>query len=217
MQRNIDINEISDGKKYSSSDMVRIGCNDCKGCSKCCENMGGLITLDPYDIFRMLNALDGESFESMLNKHIELSVDRGVLIPTLKMDADTGKCTFLSKEGRCTIHDSRSGICRLFPLGRLYENGSYYYFLQKDECDYKDKTKVKIKNWLDTKEFSKYEKYVSDWHYFISDIQEYLNNASEDEISQVNSAILKIFYVNRYNNVFYEEFYERLEKVRQLL
>ena len=37
-----DINEISDGKKYSISDMVKIGCDDCKGCSACCRQMEAL-------------------------------------------------------------------------------------------------------------------------------------------------------------------------------
>ena len=58
MQRNVDINEISDGKKYTINDMAKIGCNDCSGCSKCCENMKGLITLDPYDIYRILDGLN---------------------------------------------------------------------------------------------------------------------------------------------------------------
>ena len=39
MNREVDINEISDGRRYRSGDMVKIGCSDCKGCSDCgyCE------------------------------------------------------------------------------------------------------------------------------------------------------------------------------------
>ena len=33
MIRELDLNEISDGKKYSSNDMVKLGCEECKGCS----------------------------------------------------------------------------------------------------------------------------------------------------------------------------------------
>ena len=32
---------------------------------------------------------------------------------------------FLNEQGRCSIHDSRPGFCRLFPLGRFYENGGF--------------------------------------------------------------------------------------------
>ena len=255
MQRNVDINEISDGKKYTINDMAKIGCNDCSGCSKCCENMKGLITLDPYDIYRILDGLnqlivcesplvsnsvkaflEGKkqvTFVDIYGEFIELSVDRFIIIPTLKMNDKTGKCAFLNENDRCSIHDYRSGICRLFPMGRLYEDGGFYYFLQKDECPYPSKTKVKLKKWLDTKDIVKYEKFVSDWHYFIADIQKYVgdilanesqnnnaeNNPSEstDEINQINSALLQIFYKTPYETDFYDEVYLRLEKVRNLL
>ncbi|MDO4188122.1 MAG: YkgJ family cysteine cluster protein [Lachnospiraceae bacterium] len=217
MERNIDINEISDGKKYTSSDIVKIGCNECYGCSKCCREMDGLITLDPYDIHRMISGLNGENFDSLVNRHIELSVDRGIIIPTLMMDADTKACTFLNEEGRCKIHDYRSGICRLFPLGRAYENESFYYFLQKDECPHPSKTKVKIKNWLGTKELTKYEKFVCDWHYFLMDLMEYVKSASDEESNQINSAILQIFYRTSYDEEFYNDFYTRINKVKSLI
>lgn len=230
MERNVDINEISDGKRYSINDMVKIGCSDCKGCHKCCMNVDGLIALDPYDIYRLINglrnglikdsaALDGLSdisFNSLLDVKIEFTMDRGVLIPTLKMKEKDGGCAFLSENGRCSVHDIRPGICRLFPMGRIYEDSSFSYFLQKDECEYKGKTKVKLKNWIDTKDVSKYEKYICDWHYFIKDIQKYLDNADDDEVKQVNSALIQMFFVKEYGDDFYSDFYERLNKVREV-
>lgn len=232
MERNVDINEISDGKRYQINDMVKIGCSDCEGCFKCCENMDGLITLDPYDIHRLITGLNmgsGErelllinanssiDFNTLINKHISFTVDRGLIIPTLMMSKETGKCTFLRENGRCSIHSIRPGICRLFPMGRLYENGSFTYFLQKDECDYPGKTKVKLKNWLDTKEINKYEKYVCDWHYFLRDIQDYIKSAEEEEIRQINSVLIRIFYSSPYGEDFYTDFYERLSRVRELI
>jgi len=220
MERNVSFEEISDGKRYKSSDMARIGCNDCSGCSSCCENMDGLIALDPYDIYRMAPC-KGEDANTAINmlfsENIELTVDRKVVIPTLKMNEETGKCTFLNENGRCSIHDYRSGICRLFPLGRIYENNSFSYFLQKDQCPHDNKTKVKIKSWMGTPELGRYEKYICDWHYFISDIQKYSNSADEDEVSQINNVLLKIFYLTPYGHGFYEDFYERLAKVKSLM
>lgn len=216
MEREINLEEISDGKKYRSTDMAKIGCNDCNGCSSCCEDMGELITLDPYDIYRISTYSENLYFESMLNKNIELIVDASVLLPALKMDDSTNKCTFLNESGRCSIHNYRPGICRLFPLGRLYEDGSFTYFLQKYECNYENKTKVKIKKWLDTPELSKYEKYISDWHYFIKKIQEYLTNSTPEETKQINMMLLKIFYTTPYENDFYDDFYARLAKVNSV-
>ncbi|MDO4966504.1 MAG: YkgJ family cysteine cluster protein [Lachnospiraceae bacterium] len=217
MERNVDINVISDGKKYKSSDMAKIGCNDCSGCSKCCHHMDGLITLDPYDIYRLICGSNGEDFTSIQNNHIDYIVDKGIITPTLKMSKESGACTFLNDNGRCSVHDARPGICRLFPLGRLYEDGSFSYFLQKDECDYKEKSKVKIKNWIATKELAKYEKYISDWHYFIKEIKDYLETASEDEVKQINSALLQIFFITPYSDDFYGDFYSRLDKVKQII
>ena len=39
MEREIDLKEISDGKLYSANDMVKAGCDDCKGCSDCCRGV----------------------------------------------------------------------------------------------------------------------------------------------------------------------------------
>ena len=47
MIREVDLQEISDGKLYTANDLVKAGCNDCAGCSACCRGMGNSIVLDP--------------------------------------------------------------------------------------------------------------------------------------------------------------------------
>ena len=53
MERNIDLNEISDGRFYTANDMVRADCQGCEGCSVCCHGMGKSILLDPLDVHRI--------------------------------------------------------------------------------------------------------------------------------------------------------------------
>ena len=53
MLREIDLAEVSDGKLYTSRDMVKAGCDDCRGCCDCCKEMGKSVVLDPYDVFRL--------------------------------------------------------------------------------------------------------------------------------------------------------------------
>lgn len=53
MKREVDLNEISDGRLYSSGDMVKVDCHDCEGCSACCQGMGDSILLDPMDLWRL--------------------------------------------------------------------------------------------------------------------------------------------------------------------
>ena len=39
MLRNIDLDEISDGKLYTAGDLAKVGCQDCEGCCDCCCQM----------------------------------------------------------------------------------------------------------------------------------------------------------------------------------
>ena len=146
MLRNCSLEEISDGRLYDQTDMVKAYCNECKGCHACCEGMGNSIILDPLDVSRLTKET-GKSFEALLADTIELNVVDGLILPNIKMV--NGTCTFLNAEGRCGIHAARPGFCRLFPLGRYYEDGGFKYFLQIHECDRAGKVKVKVSKWID--------------------------------------------------------------------
>ena len=50
MKRQVTMEEISDGKLYTSNDLVKADCGDCEGCHACCTGMGSSIVLDPLDI-----------------------------------------------------------------------------------------------------------------------------------------------------------------------
>ena len=144
MKRNVDINEISDGKLYGANDLVKADCGDCKGCSDCCHGMGESIVLDPYDVYRLTKGLN-LSFEMLLTDKLELNMYDGMILPNLKMAGEKEACSFLTTEGRCSIHTIRPGICRLFPLGRIYDEAGFKYFLQIHECSNQNRTKVKVK------------------------------------------------------------------------
>ena len=83
MKRDISLEEISDGKLYGSGDMVKVGCDDCRGCSACCRGMGSSIVLDPYDVFRLETGL-GLSFEGLLAEAVELNLVDGMILPNLR-------------------------------------------------------------------------------------------------------------------------------------
>ena len=216
MLRNIDMNEISDGNLYEKDSMVKIGCNDCEGCHKCCHDMGKSIVLDPYDIY-MLESATGKNFEELLTSVLELNVVDGAILPNIRMQDSTLACAFLNNEGRCTIHDYRPGFCRLFPLGRIYrEDGSGFdYFLQVNECDYERKSKVKIKKWLGIERLGKYEEYIFKWHLLLKKVTDLSADASPEELKRVNMKILNIFFILPYEKQtdFYTEFGKRLEMI----
>ena len=217
MERRIELAEISDGKLYGAEDMVKADCGDCEGCSACCQGMGDSILLDPYDICRLSEGL-GKSFEELMKEAVGLKMADGLILPYLKMTGEKEACSFLNSEGRCSIHTFRPGFCRLFPLGRLYENGSFRYFLQAGECQKEPKTKVKLKKWLDTPELSRYEKFVNDWHYFLEAVEHILGDLSNEATAKkINLYILQNFFLQPWSGDFYEEFNRRLAEARRMI
>lgn len=219
MERHVSLDEISDGKLYTLHDMVKAGCQDCKGCHACCQGMGTSIVLDPMDIYRLSAGLK-QSFEELLATGIELQVVEGVVLPNLKMAGEKERCFYLNDAGRCSIHQHRPGICRLFPLGRVYEDNSFRYFLQIHECKKENRVKIKVKKWLDIPDAVRYEQYINDWHYYVKDLQEktrILQN--ETAVKTISLSVLKDFYMTPYDLTadFYSQFDERLEANRQFL
>lgn len=215
MERNVDINEISDGRRYSANDLVKVGCDDCRGCSACCRGMGDSIVLDPMDVYRLEKKLGKTMQELLQEKRIGLRVVDGVILPHLAMMEQADHCSFLNEEGRCTIHDARPGFCRMFPLGRLYENGTFSYFLQVSECKKENKTKVKVRRWIDTPELGKYEAFINQWHYYLKEKQEQACGTTDDAVRQeISMVILKMFYLLPYDGQkdFYEQFAARVEQ-----
>lgn len=213
MLREIDLDEISDGKLYGINDMVKAGCNDCKGCFDCCRGMGESIILDPYDVFSLTNGLK-KTFDELLMANVALRVVDGLILPYLVMTGDEDKCTFLNAEGRCSIHKFRPGFCRLFPLGRVYDDEGFHYFLQVNECSYTNRTKVKVKKWIDIQEAGRYEQFVKDWHFFQKNLQNRLNEAQDMELrKKISMLLIKEFYQTAYNaDDFFNDFCHRIQR-----
>ena len=190
MLRDIDLNEISDGRLYTANDMVKADCMGCQGCASCCQGMGDSIVLDPYDMYRLCMGLKTTPV-ALLASSLELGVVDGLILPHLKMDG------------------------RLFPLGRYYENDSFSYFLQTHECPKPGKAKIKVRKWIDEPDFSRHEKFVSDWHYYLKPLQNYAMTSEDSEkIKALSIQILQTFYLLPYieDVDFYEQFYQRLSK-----
>ena len=96
MLREIDLDKVSDGRLYRSSDMAKTGCNGCNGCSSCCRGMGNSIVLDPMDTHRLCTGLQ-KSCEELLKSSLELNVVDGVILPNLRMTTEEETCVFLNE------------------------------------------------------------------------------------------------------------------------
>ena len=213
MKRNISLEEISDGRLYNGNDMVKADSHGCRGCFKCCTGMGNSVILDPYDVYS-LQKKSGKGFPVLLAEGMaELNVVSGVILPNLKMTGEDERCVFLNQEGRCSIHDSRPGVCRLFPLGRYYENGDFKYFLQTGECTVPNRSKVKVSKWIDTPDQKKNHDFVCRWHYLLNDLEAKVDGAEDmDTAKKLNMFFLQTFFMDGYETErdFYGQFEGRI-------
>ena len=215
MKREGELSALTDGKLYRSSDMARLGCNDCEGCSACCKGMGNSVVLDPYDVWRLERGT-GKTLAQMIGTEVMLSVIDGLILPSLNMEM-TGICPFLNEKGRCSVHLFRPGICRLFPLGRYYHDGGFSYVLMSDECKKENRTKVKIEKWLGEENLPEYERFILRWKRIQESVRERIGEAARQtdpetalaEQKKLSMNVLKTYYLQAYGDRFFEEFTER--------
>lgn len=209
MQHKVHLDEISNGTLSTYNDMIRIGCDSCNGSASCCRFAEDTITLDPYDIWQLTQAL-GLTFEQLYSRNlIALSPVDGLLLPHLNFSSDTGSCPFLQEDGRCSIHAHRPGLCRLFPLARLITEDGIRYLLQIHECPCTSTPKTKIKNWLEIPGIRQYETYLIRWNEIMSATRSKLSAADGHEaLTTVTSAFLRDFFFAPYDPEasFYEQF-----------
>ena len=129
------------------------------------------------------------------------------------------QCSFLNEEGRCSIHGFRPGYCRLFPLGRNYEEDKLTYFVLKDACPAPNKSKVKINKWLGVPNLKSYEKFLVEWHGLTKKLRGFYAEHSQDDaiMKAINMKCLQAFYLTPYRDDFYQEFGERKEEIEKFL
>lgn len=207
--------------------MAKIYCEKCNGCGDCCHGMTDTIHLDPWDVHQLTAGL-GKDFEELRAGGIlALHTEEGMILPHLCMrENGEGACPLLTADGRCSIHPFRPGYCRLFPLGRDYDAATqtFRYFVVDNGCDMPGKMKVKISKWLGIQDLPRYERYVSEWHYFCRDVKRYMKTAEdEDFVRQLNLFLLKVFYLTPYvvpedgSRDFYDLFEMRLRQARGVI
>lgn len=218
MKRNVSLEEISDGRLYGYNDMVKADCRGCKGCHKCCTGMGSSVVLDPYDVWRIWKGLHKTMEELLREGKLELNVVDGCILPNLRMAGAEEACGFLDDAGRCGIHAYRPGICRLFPLGRYYENGDFRFFLQTGECQETNRSKVKVSKWIDTPMQTANHDFLCQWHYLLKCVEQAVQDREDSEYAkELNMKLLSVFYFEEYgasDREFYGEFEEKRNRFK---
>ena len=211
------LDKISDGRLYDIEDVVKADTCGCDGCSDCCKDVGDLVVLTPFDIYEMTTYLNTD-FDKLLGDKILLRENNKIILPYLKMQDENKNCSFLDKNGRCTIHLKRPNICRLFPLGRAYQDNDFKYFLQVDNCPKDELKDVKVSQWINIENYNENKKFILEWYKFIKALTFRLKFVrDEKEIAHINEILLDNFYRVKIDNDFYKSFEELLPKVKNKL
>ena len=217
-QNNRRINPDTDGHFYGLHDMVKAGCSDCAGCSTCCTGMGESILLDPYDIYQFQKYWNLSAQELLEKNIIALGVSGSLILPHIKMQETNESCSFLDENGLCRIHAHRPGICRLFPLGRDFQNHTLSYILLDALCEKKNRTKEKVSRLIGIEPAAAYHEFVKLWHDFRAEMSALIAGASEEEGKTFNMYLLREFFIQPYDVTidFYSQFQQKVEKYRAL-
>lgn len=114
----------------------------------------------------------------------------------------------------------QTGNLSPFSPWTFYENGGFQYFLQIHECRNQNRTKVKVKKWIDTPDLKQNTEYILKWHDFVNDVQEKLMKVADEGLfKRVNLFLLQHFFIELYHSDedFYEQFNGRLEKAKAVV
>ena len=157
--------------------------------------------------------------DELLGDKIQLRTNNKISLPYLKMQDKNKKCSFLNNEGRCMIHSKRPNICRLFPLGRVYKDNDFKYFLQVGNCPKKDLKDVKVSEWVGIENYNENKKFILEWYNFIKALTFRLKFVrDEKELDEINQILLDRFYrVDTNEGDFYSIFSKTLPKVKNRL
>lgn len=212
MRSNINLDDISDGRLYAVSDLVKADTGGCLNCGACCHGVGDLVVLNPFDVNDITKHLN-KSFDELLMHHFELHESGKITLPHLKMQGEADACSFLDANARCAVHGHRPDICRLFPLGRVYDQDDFQYFLQTDVCVKSDLEDITVESWIGVSDYAKNKAFILEWYRLIKALTfrvKFIRDS--EELAALNTYLLDTFYrlTLKENDDFYTAFYERL-------
>ena len=132
----------------------------CKQCGNCCRNRAEPIMLTGYDLFNIAKATNLSLVEAMV-KFTEGIIGADSKLPiVLLTERYDGSCKLLRK-GRCMIQQDKPLVCRLYPLGRLFDGKQYSYFTQT-ACKGEGQ-RIKLKDWLNEFNIPAYDEASTLW------------------------------------------------------
>lgn len=117
-------------RRLDEEEIFRFDCTPDRCDLRCCTT-GHPLVLNPFEIGR-ISRVTGLSFETLYEDYFETTRDPVTGMPLMTINREKG-CRFL-KDRSCTVYTARPLVCRLFPLGKFYDEGFRYVLLSKNPC-----------------------------------------------------------------------------------
>jgi Fe-S-cluster containining protein len=119
----------AEAEVLAETDPLQLSCGTGGCVSNCCTS-GEPIVLNPYEI-ALICRESNMSYEDLLDF---VDTDRADGFPLVMLPREPA-CHFYTKQG-CSIYKARPLACRLFPIGRVYENMQSWFVLPgRNLCD----------------------------------------------------------------------------------
>lgn len=156
----------SDAKVLSEPDLLQLSCGIFGCTSNCCTKSAPII-LNPYEI-ALICRESKLSYEDLLDI---VETDRAKGFPLVMLPRDPA-CHFWTGRG-CRIYQARPLACRLFPLGRVYDNGQSHIVLpQLNVCSGLASSPAKtVADYLREQDTSASIRMADRWIEFVNEIE----------------------------------------------
>ncbi len=169
---------MNDEHKQFPEGMVPLGsssfnfeCHPGVACfTTCCKDVD--LTLWPYDVIRLKNALHMDS-EDFMRAHSFLMRGDNPFFPTVKLklsDDSEKSCPFLKVDG-CSVYNDRPSACRTYPLERAVDRNTvegipeeFYFLTNHSYCfGHKEKKDYKVDTWIRNQRLIEYNTMNALW------------------------------------------------------
>jgi len=153
----------------------------CKHCGQCCNKP--VIQLYPFDIKNICQELN-ISTKQFHQQYSLFQLDEDNIPRCILKNKP--KCPF--RENKCTLYNNRPIRCRLYPVGRIFQE-DITYVLPENKCPGFDSGKKQtIQEWLDQQNITEYDPLTKKWNDFIINLKDHHLNPMQQIIFR------KVFY-----------------------
>ena len=178
----------------------------CKQCGNCCKDIDVLLTA--FDICRLAKKL-GITNIDVIKKYTDVYIGRESRLPViaLKMNNPGQACVFLTEGGKCSVHDARPTVCRLYPLGRgipeskLSEKeriDSVEFCLQPVYCGARNELHT-VETWTQMSIEEHKEEFVA-WQNMLRTCMTVIKDALENYSEAITNVVYELIFAGMYIN-----------------